>query len=70
MPKQIVSVRLSSERLAKIDEVASLLGMNRSQAIDAALRILPDLVSGKCELRFDPMRRRSRRSVSAELGSN
>jgi hypothetical protein len=56
MPKHVISVRLSTERLAQLDQTALRLGMNRSQAIDAALRILPDLVSGTCELKLDPAR--------------
>ena len=52
--KTVISVRLSPERITAIDTVARRLGMTRSEVIDAALRILPDLVSGKCELKFDP----------------
>lgn len=56
MSKSVISVRLSAERLAKLDVAALQLGMNRSEAIDAALRIFPELISGKCELKFDPRR--------------
>jgi hypothetical protein len=54
MSKTVISVRLSAERLAQLDAAALQLGVNRSEAIDAALRIFPDLISGKCELKFDP----------------
>jgi hypothetical protein len=54
--KAVVSVRLSSERLAQIDTAARRLGMTRSQAIDAALRIFPDLLSGNFELKFEPQK--------------
>ncbi len=60
MSKHLISVRLSTERLAQLDEAARLLGVNRSQAIDAALRVLPDLISGKCEMSYDPARLSSR----------
>ncbi|MGC1778755.1 MAG: hypothetical protein WBB34_12460 [Xanthobacteraceae bacterium] len=52
--KTIVSVRLSPERLAQVDTVAHRLGTTRSGAIDTALRILPDLLSGKSELKYGP----------------
>jgi hypothetical protein len=52
--KTVISVRLCTERIIAIDRAARLLRMNRSQAIDAALRVFPDLVSGKCELKFEP----------------
>jgi ribbon-helix-helix CopG family protein len=60
--KNVISVRLSPERIATLDRMAQLLGMNRSEAIDAALRIFPDLVSGKCELKFEPKRSLGKRS--------
>jgi Arc/MetJ-type ribon-helix-helix transcriptional regulator len=56
MAKGIISVRLSSERLAQIDEACKRLRMNRSEVIDAALRILPKLISGTAELSYDPTR--------------
>jgi len=52
--KTTVSVRLTPERLAQADAVARKLGTTRSGAIDAALRILPDLLDGKAELKFGP----------------
>jgi hypothetical protein len=52
--KTIISVRLSAERLAQVDAVAHRLGTTRSGAIDAALRILPELLSGKSELKYGP----------------
>lgn len=56
MTKRVTSVRLSDERLKRLDEVCSRLGMNRSQVIDAALRLVPEVMSGKAELHYDPER--------------
>jgi len=53
MRKKMISVRLSDERLMQLDEACRELGMNRSEAIDAALRILPEIISGESELRYD-----------------
>jgi hypothetical protein len=52
MSKIVISVRLSRERLCQLDAAAEQLRMSRSEAIDAALRILPDLISGTCELSY------------------
>jgi metal-responsive CopG/Arc/MetJ family transcriptional regulator len=56
MTKRVISVRLSEERLRQLDEVCGRLGMNRSQVIDAALRLVPEVMSGKAELHYDPER--------------
>jgi metal-responsive CopG/Arc/MetJ family transcriptional regulator len=50
--KRVISVRLSEQRLEQLDRVAQRLNMNRSQAIDAALRILPEIASGKAEMSY------------------
>lgn len=50
--KTVISVRLSPERLAQIDEAARRLGTTRSGVIDAALRIFPKLLSEKSELKL------------------
>jgi hypothetical protein len=55
--KTVISVRLSPERLAQIDAAALRLSMTRSAAIDAALRIFPDLLNGDCELQFASIER-------------
>jgi len=52
MAKAIISVRLSEERLQQLDDACRMLKMNRSQVIDAALRILPEIASGKAELTY------------------
>ena len=54
MSKTVISVRLSAERLAAIDAEARRLGKTRSELIDWALRILPELLSGRCETKYDP----------------
>lgn len=54
MPKTVISVRLSKERLQSLDLACRQLRMNRSEVIDAALRILPELISGKAETKYDP----------------
>ena len=56
MTKRVISVRLSDERLKQLDEVCDRLGMNRSQVINAALRLVPEVMSGKAELHYDPER--------------
>jgi Arc/MetJ-type ribon-helix-helix transcriptional regulator len=56
MTKRVISVRLSDERLRQLDEVCSRLGMNRSQVINAALRLVPEVMSGKAELHYDSER--------------
>ena len=54
MTKTVISVRLSKERLSQLDELCERLKMNRSQVIDSALRLLPELTSGKAELTYEP----------------
>jgi metal-responsive CopG/Arc/MetJ family transcriptional regulator len=54
MSKTLISVRLSAQCLAQLDAAARQLGMNRSETINAALRIFPDLISGRCELKYEP----------------
>jgi metal-responsive CopG/Arc/MetJ family transcriptional regulator len=56
MTKRVISVRLSDERLKQLDEVCDRLGMNRSQVINAALRLVPEVMSGKAEFHYDPER--------------
>ncbi|MFQ3453893.1 hypothetical protein PMN64_11315 [Bradyrhizobium sp. UFLA01-814] len=56
MTKRVISVRLSRERLDQLDGVCRKLGMNRSQVIDSALRLIPEIMSGKAELHYDPER--------------
>ena len=56
MTKRVISVRLSDERLKQLDGVCNLLGMNRSQVINAALRLVPVVMSGKAELTYDAER--------------
>jgi metal-responsive CopG/Arc/MetJ family transcriptional regulator len=64
MTKRVISVRLSEERLRQLDVVCNRLGMNRSQVINAALRLVPEVMSGKAELHYDP--ERFKRSGQAE----
>jgi metal-responsive CopG/Arc/MetJ family transcriptional regulator len=52
--KTVISVRLSDERLRQLDETCRRLKMNRSEVIDAALRVLPELISDTAELKYDP----------------
>lgn len=52
--KTVISVRLSDERLRQLDETCKRLNMNRSEVIDAALRVLPELISDTAELKYDP----------------
>lgn len=54
MTKTVISARLSQERLAQLDELCERLRMNRSQVIDSALRLLPELISGNAELTYEP----------------
>ncbi|MBM0207465.1 ribbon-helix-helix protein, CopG family [Micromonospora sp. STR1s_5] len=54
MAKAVISVRLSEERLAQLDRACAKLQMNRSEVIDAALRLLPELISGKAETSYAP----------------
>jgi len=54
MAKTIISVRVSPERLAKLDAAGLQLGMTRSEAINAAIRLLPEIISGRSELRYEP----------------
>ncbi len=56
MTKRVISVRLSDERLRQLDGVCEQLGMNRTQVINAALRLVPEIMSGKAELHYDPER--------------
>jgi hypothetical protein len=63
--KTVISVRLTEERLAQIDAAARKLGMNRSQAIDAALSVFPKLISGKLELQYKPKTTPVRKSGGA-----
>jgi metal-responsive CopG/Arc/MetJ family transcriptional regulator len=56
MTKRVISVRLSDERLKQLDGVCELLGMNRSQVINAALRLAPEVMSGKAEFTYDTER--------------
>ena len=56
--KTVISVRLSAETLARLDDACRLLKINRSQAIDKAVRLLPELVSGSAELQYHPENRR------------
>lgn len=56
MTKRVISVRLSDERLKQLDEVCDRLGMNRSQVINAALRLVPEIMSGNAEFHYDPER--------------
>ena len=64
MTKRVISVRLSDERLNQLDGICRLLGMNRSQVINAALRLVPEVMSGKAEFTYDA--KRFRRSGQAE----
>ena len=64
MTKRVISVRLSDERLKQLDGVCDLLGMNRSQVINAALRLVPEVMSGKAEFTYDA--ERFKRSGEAE----
>lgn len=54
MGKKVISVRLSEERLEQLDEACKQLGLNRSEAIDAALRLLPEIISGSAEYSYKP----------------
>ena len=54
MAKKIISVRLSAERLQRLDEICRARIITRSQAIDEALRIYPELLSGNAETTYDP----------------
>ena len=45
--KTVISVQLSAERLAEVDALAKRLGKTRSEAIDMALRLLPDRLSAR-----------------------
>jgi metal-responsive CopG/Arc/MetJ family transcriptional regulator len=54
MSKRVISVRLSDERLHQLDEACAMLKMNRSEVIDAALRLLPEIVSGRAEITYAP----------------
>ncbi|WP_414643643.1 ribbon-helix-helix protein, CopG family [Bosea sp. (in: a-proteobacteria)] len=53
MAKTVISVRLSAERLDRLDEVCRNRGITRSAAIDEALRIYPELISGTSETTYD-----------------
>jgi metal-responsive CopG/Arc/MetJ family transcriptional regulator len=64
MTKRVISVRLSDERLKQLDDVCNRLGMNRSQVIDAALRLVPEVMSGRAEFTYDA--ERFKRSGEAE----
>jgi metal-responsive CopG/Arc/MetJ family transcriptional regulator len=66
MSKGVISVRLSQERLAQLDEVCQRLQMNRSQVIDSALRLLPELISGTAELTYAPPNLEAHRTSSAK----
>jgi hypothetical protein len=54
--KSVVSIRLSEEMLSELEEAARRLGVSRSQAVEAAIDLLLDLISGKCELKYEPKR--------------
>ena len=54
MAKSVISVRLSDVRLAQLDATCTQLGLNRSEVIDGALRLLPAIISETAELRYDP----------------
>ncbi|NEW95699.1 CopG family transcriptional regulator [Rhodopseudomonas sp. BR0G17] len=56
--KQIISVRLSVDTLARLDEACRLLKVNRSDAIDRAIRLLPDVMAGSSELQYHPENRK------------
>src|ERR1700730_7131290 len=71
MPKTVISVRLSAERLKRLDEICRARVITRSQAIDEALRIYPELLSGTAETTYDarklpcaPVPRRTPKSAS------
>lgn len=52
--KTVISVRLSPERLAQVDALAKRLGKTRSEAIDTALRLLPERLFGQPESEARP----------------
>lgn len=54
MSKRVISVRLSDERLHQLDKACAMLKMNRSEVIDAALRLLPEIASGRAETTYAP----------------
>jgi metal-responsive CopG/Arc/MetJ family transcriptional regulator len=54
MSKRVISVRLSDERLRQLDDACTMLKMNRSQVIDSALRLLPEIASGRAEMTYTP----------------
>lgn len=56
MTKRVISVRLTDKRLLQLDGACKQLGMTRSQVIDAALKVFPELLSGKAEMHYDPLR--------------
>ena len=53
MAKIIISVRLSKERLDRLDELCEKRNITRSAAIDEALRIYPELLSGTAETSYN-----------------
>lgn len=54
MSKTVISVRLSEERLSDLDSICSQLKTNRSQAIDMAIRLLPNLIGENSEFVYRP----------------
>lgn len=45
MSKKVISIRLSSSQNTLLEEACKRLGMNRSEAISAAIRLLPHYIS-------------------------
>lgn len=54
MSKRVISVRLSDERLRQLDDACAMLRMNRSEVVDSALRLLPEIASGHAEMTYNP----------------